>query len=116
MRRASSNAVLMPLSPAARDVLDHAISEKEFQQQVIDFAKLHGWISYHTHDSRRSSAGYPDLTLLKGSRIIFAELKRQNGRLRPEQEIWLAALRKVPGLEVFVWKPSNWLDIEKFLQ
>jgi len=55
-------------------------------------ARLAGFLVYHTHDSRRSEAGYPDLTITGKGRIIFAELKSERGRLRPEQSIWLATL------------------------
>lgn len=116
MRRTGGKPVLMPLSQSARDALDLAISEEEFQQQVIDYAKVYGWKVYHTRYSLGSTGGYPDLTMVKGRRIIFAELKRQNGRVRPDQEVWLVELRKVPGAEVFVWRPSDWIAIETALQ
>jgi hypothetical protein len=82
---------------------------------VIALARLAGYLVYHTHDSRRSEAGYPDLTITGKGRIIFAELKSERGRLRPEQSIWLAALAQCPGVEVAMWKPSNWPVIEAAL-
>lgn len=92
-----------------------SLTEAAFQQQVITLARLAGFLVYHTHDSRRSEAGYPDLTIAGKGRIIFAELKSERGRLRPEQSIWLATLRQCPGVEVAMWKPSNWPAIEATL-
>jgi hypothetical protein len=59
-------------------------------------------------------AGYPDLTLWRDDRLIFAELKRENGRLSPAQEAVLADLRKT-NAEVYVWRPSDWADIAQAL-
>ena len=42
------------------------MTEAQFQEAVVQLARLTGWLVYHTFDSRRSQAGYPDLTLLKG--------------------------------------------------
>jgi len=68
------------------------VSEKQFQSQVLQLAKLSGWLTYHTHDSRRSQAGFPDLVLVRPPAIVFAELKTEAGKLRPEQAAWLEAV------------------------
>lgn len=91
-------------------------TERQWQQVVTDAARWLGWTIYHPFDSRRSTAGYPDLTLLKGSRLIFAELKTDVGRLRPEQVEWLSRLRQVPGIEVHVWRPQDWHEVEATLK
>jgi len=88
-----------------------AQSEAAFQRQVIEVLKLNGWSVYHTHDSRRSEAGYPDLTGAHPDRgIIFAELKSQKGRVRPEQTAWLDTLR-LAGARAYLWRPSDWPEI-----
>lgn len=69
---------------------------------------------YHTFDSRRSAPGFPDLVLTRRPRVIFAELKRDDGRPTVHQEAWLDDLRAC-GQEVFLWKPSDWKSIEKEL-
>ena len=61
------------------------IPEKEFQGQVLDLAKLLGWLCYHTHNSRRSAPGFSDLVLARPPVVRFVELKTDTGRLRPEQ-------------------------------
>lgn len=76
--------------------------------QVIELAHLYRWKTYHTFDSRRSASGYPDLTLVRGDRIVYAELKSAKGRLTPEQKEWLDALGAVLGVESYCWRPDDW--------
>ena len=95
-------------------------TEREFQAAVVELARLTGWAAYHTHDSRRSEAGYPDLTLAKGGAVIFAELKRDaKARVTPAQRAWLEALapRGSIGAQhaVFLWTPKDWPEIERIL-
>lgn len=68
-------------------------------------------LTYHTHDSRRSNPGFPDLVLLnaRSGRLIFVELKAQSGRVRPEQETWINALR-AGGHTAELWRPADWLS------
>jgi len=84
------------------------ILEKDFQQMVLNVARPCGWLAYHTYDSRRSDPGFPDLTLVRGERLLFAELKTVKGRLSDTQEHWLALLTKVPCTEVYLWRPTDW--------
>ena len=97
------------------------MSEREFQDgHVVPLAVSCGWIYYHTHDSRRSPGGFPDLVLVRGGKLIFAELKSEKGRVSAAQKVWLAALKVVadlPGspVEVWLWRPSDWHDIVRRL-
>jgi hypothetical protein len=91
------------------------ISEKAFLAQVRQLAHLLGWLCYHTHDSRRSQPGFPDLTLVRGSRLLFAELKTDTGRVTAAQQQWLDALAAA-GQEVYVWRPCDWAAIEAALR
>ncbi len=90
-------------------------TETRWQAQVLALAKQLGWMHYHTHDSRRSPAGFPDLVLVRGSRLVIAELKTDCGTLTPEQVTWLTALRTCAG-EVYIWRPRNWDDIALVLR
>lgn len=92
------------------------ITEKQFQQQVLQLAKLCGFRVYHTWLSIRSTAGFPDLVLCRDGRLIFAELKSDRGTPTAAQQEWLAALRKVKGVEVYLWRPADWEQIERVLQ
>lgn len=87
-------------------------SEKAFQSQVVDAAKALGWLVYHTHDSRRSEPGFPDLVLVHETRkqILYRELKTQTGRTSPDQKKWLGVLSAV-GSDAGVWRPEDWLSL-----
>ena len=74
---------------------------------MTDVANAGSWLVYHTYDSRRSQAGFPDLVMVKNGRVIFAELKTQKGRIRKEQERWLDALALNSNIEVYLWRPSD---------
>lgn len=93
-------------------------TEKAFQAQVIQLAKAYGWRYYHTHDSRRSVEGFPDLVLVSHkrspARLVFAELKAENGRLTDAQRGWHHALVEA-GQEVYLWKPRDMDEIIKVL-
>jgi signal-transduction protein with cAMP-binding, CBS, and nucleotidyltransferase domain len=89
-----------------RAFIDASMTEEEWLQQVRELARLKGWRIYHTRDSRRSDPGFPDLVLVRGDRLIFAELKREKGRLTESQRTWLAALEETA--ETHVWRPSDW--------
>lgn len=92
------------------------IKEKQFQELVIQAARMTGWACYHTHDSRRSEPGYPDLHLVHGVRgeSLFAELKTEKGQLSAAQKHWLAILAAA-GQRAYVWRPSDWDSIERIL-
>lgn len=94
---------------------DPRCSEGEFQARVVAEAKLLGWDVYHNPDSRRSSAGWPDLELVHPDRGYFkAELKKHDGRVRPDQVRVIDLLRRA-GVRVFVWRPADWPEILKVL-
>ncbi|MGI8426073.1 MAG: VRR-NUC domain-containing protein [Actinomycetota bacterium] len=88
-------------------------TEKQFQQSVVDLAQLLGWATFHSFDSRKSAAGFPDLVIVR-DRVLFAELKTESGKLAPAQGDWLAALRAAGAL-VYVWRPSDWAEIQREL-
>lgn len=90
-------------------------TERGFQQQVVACAHLFGWRVYHTYDSRRSGAGFPDLVLVRRPRVIFAELKAERGRLTEDQRAWLTALYGC-SVERYLWRPSDWRHVERILK
>lgn len=87
-----------------------AMPEKELQKLVEGLGIVLGWINFHDRDSRKNNAGFPDLVMAHDDHgVLFAELKSQKGRFRPEQEVWLGRLRK-DDQRVYVWRPSDWFD------
>jgi VRR-NUC domain len=84
------------------------LSEREFMAQVIQLARLYGWMVFHPFDSRRSIAGWPDLTLVRPPHALFVEVKTDTGRLTQAQRMWLGALEQCPAIEVHVWRPADW--------
>ena len=97
-------------------LLLNAVRECDFQAQVQDLARLCGWRTYHTYDSRRSPEGYPDLCMVRSPRLVYAELKSERGKLTPAQLEWLAELREIAGVETYVFRPSDWDEIVELLR
>ncbi len=85
------------------------MTEAQLQSTVLQLAQLHGYnLRYHTHDSRRSQPGFPDLVLVSVARgrVLFRELKSDAGKLTPEQALWLGGMKAV-GLDAEVWRPQD---------
>lgn len=121
-------------------------TEAQFQRAVLDLARRLGWRCAHFNDSRRQvrpgvfvgdkdAAGFPDLVLVRRGRIVFAELKTEKGRVKPEQREWLDDLRgprdlglsektllqaslrgKLPDVLVCLWRPSDWDEVQAVLR
>lgn len=91
-------------------------TEADFSRTVVDLAKTFHWKVYHTWGSLHSAFGYPDLTLVRGGRLIFAELKGSKGKLTEEQTLWLEALKGTGKCEVYVFYPSDWETIVEILK
>ena len=83
------------------------ITERDLTGYVRDLAKLHGWRRYHTWTSIHSPAGFPDEILLRGERLVVAELKSSIGRVSTAQKEWLDAWSRIPGAEVYIWRPEH---------
>lgn len=100
-----------------------AISEKQFQKQVIEFAQLRKWRVAHFRPARvmvndketwrtpvaGDGEGFPDLVLARRGKVLFRELKAEAGKASQEQLAWL---QEVGGK---IWRPSMWAMIEKEL-
>ena len=92
--------------------------EEVLQDSIIELAKLLGYLHYHTHDSRRSAKGFPDLVLVheRTGTLIFIEVKSETGTLSKNQFIWGVALNKV--VQYHVLRPADWANgtVEHFLK
>lgn len=91
------------------------MNESQWQSKVCQLLDLYGWRWFHAPDNiptgpqrRRQSIkkGFPDLVAVKGTRVLYVELKKEGGYPSPEQREWLAALHAA-GQEVTVWWPKD---------
>lgn len=123
------------------------LREIDLQRQVVQLAEICGWEHVHfrpaqtkhgwrTPGSGTMAKGWPDLTLVRARdrRLIFAELKAQDGYLTDDQTRTLLALRALehrpagelreaglgrpgePRIEVYVWRPADFDEIEAVLR
>lgn len=98
------------------------MTESEFQSAVIEFARMRGWMVMHTKAAQirpgvwatplQGNPGFPDLVLVRPVHgdVVFAELKKDGGRLSIGQKAWITAL-KAAGAEVHVWYPADMATI-----
>ena len=106
------------------------VSEAEFQTAVVELAELCGWLLCHFHDSRRevkrrdgtrlfigdaATSGFPDLVLVRPPEVLFVELKSEKGRMTVTQKKWRDALSRCPGVRYYLWRPSDWGEIERVM-
>lgn len=94
-----------------------APSEREWQATVIELARLYGWRVAHFRPARTArgwrtpveadGAGFPDLVLVRGDALLFAELKAERGRPTPQQAEWLEALDSARTVRAELWRPSD---------
>lgn len=83
-----------------------ALTEREWSDLVVQYARLHQWWTFHPYDSRRSAPGWPDLVLLRPPEALFVELKTDKGKVTDAQQAVLDSLRSC-GLEAVVWRPQD---------
>ena len=113
----NGNAQQRPSQATRRASLDptRPLTERQWQTIVLRAARQFGWRSYHTLNSWGSVKGFPDLVLVRGNRLIFAELKSNKGKVSPEQHDWLYDLSAARA-EAYVWWPADYdtvLDLLK---
>lgn len=72
------------------------MTEDELLLAITEAATLLGWRWHHFRRSDKGiqmgHTGFPDLVLAKGGRVLFLELKAQEGHVTSEQLRWLQAL------------------------
>lgn len=119
---------------SAHQLLYNARSEAELFENVRDYCAQGGWWMYHTHDSRKSQSGWPDVVALRAGTMVIAELKRQREQPTTSQALVIGLLRDVVDslrglaliagrtagtedlpVQVYVWRPSDLPDIQRIL-
>lgn len=89
--------------------------EAEFQAALVDLCSHVGALTYHTHDSRRSREGFPDLVIVAEPMVLFTELKIPPNRATPAQAEWLERTGACTVVESRLWTPADWPEIESML-
>jgi len=97
------------------------------QDQIIELAEQWlGWQTMHIRPARTKHGwktpvqgalgkGWPDLVMLRGGRIIAAEMKTDKGKVTPEQADVIGLLQAA-GVETYIWRPKYWDDIVEVLR
>lgn len=110
-------AGMSPLTPR-QEVLAR-MSWRQWQTQVIKWARYGGWKVYAINDSRTqhwgTDTGFPDVLMLRDGRQIVAECKCGSGRERADQRGWREAFELVPGVEAYVFRPEDGDQIRELL-
>lgn len=112
-RRAPIRAQKAPRRPDMNE-------RRDLQEHVRQAAAWGHWLYYHTHDSRNSPSGFPDVVAIRDDQLVVAELKREGFGPTPAQYRWLAAFKILEALlpdniHVYVWRPSDLDQIDTVL-
>ena len=108
---------------SAKAQIARAMSEADFQANVIDAAMKLGWQVHAERPARtakgwrtaiQGDSGFPDLVLCRG-RVLFRELKSERGVLSEAQIEWHERLLAA-GADWAVWRPSMMDGIVEELQ
>lgn len=83
------------------------MTESELRAEVVKLAHYHGWRVFSlpmakTRRPVKDATGYPDLTLARDRRVVWLELKQEDGNLSVQQMAWL---RELPAMHVI--RPSD---------
>ena len=92
-----------------------AMSEKDWQAQVVQLAGTFGWMVQHSRPAQvgdrwmtaiTGDVGFPDLVLAHRTKgVVFAELKTETGRMATAQTDWRDTL--AGHVEWYLWRPSD---------
>jgi hypothetical protein len=102
-------------------------SEADLQQKAIDYLHLKGYRVAHFRPAQSikngkvtwrtavaaDGAGFPDLCAV-GKDIRFVECKSERGVLSPNQQAWIAALKRA-RVKAFILYPHNWDEFTKWV-
>lgn len=113
------------LGQPQREELPEGIDEAAFTEALIRKAQECGWLACHFRAAKTAKGwvtaiqgdkGFPDVILIRPPVAVVAELKVPPNKPTPEQEQWLAAFRKTPGILTFIWHPADWTEIVRLLE
>jgi hypothetical protein len=91
-------------------------TEQACTSKIIAAARLAGWRCAHFRPARTEKgwrtaveghAGFPDLVLVRGRRLLFVELKRKPYKLTDAQLAWHTALLRTGAETLIVYVPEE---------
>lgn len=103
-----------------------ALSERAWQEVVLELARLYRWRAHHCRPAQRVSGrwstpiqgdpGFPDLVLCGHGRLILAELKTdaRSSILDDQQAAWRDTLLAA-GVEWYCWRPRHLPEVREVL-
>lgn len=87
--------------------------ESEIQAAVRDWLRWHKWLVIRNHQTLGSHKGLADLTAIKDGRVLWIEVKRPGGGLRPDQERFRDEILAHGGEYLIAWSVE---DVERYLK
>jgi len=90
------------------------VTEKVFTTRVVTFLRKRGWHVQRNGwvgTGNQFLKGFPDLVCVREV-VLFVELKRADGTLRPPQTEWRDWIRAAGG-NWELWRPQDWADIKQ---
>jgi hypothetical protein len=115
LEEAASKSVCWAGAEVGWQPLPEDCPEAAFMERVVALARQHGWLVYHTLDSRGSDPGFPDLVLVRAGILFFVELKTDTGKETAEQKLWGDTLAEVKLTRAAIWRPCTMDAIERIL-
>jgi len=102
------------------------LTEAQWMTQVIDYAHLRHWYVAHIGRAQTPNGrwltpvqadgkGFPDLLMVRDTRMVVAELKAKRGYATSNQRTWLELLDHVTGVEAFLWRPNDFQEVREVL-
>ena len=105
-----------------------SMSEKDFQGWMNDLIEVTGWhkvfedlplLRCHKcgeYNRQARKRGHPDLEIVRDGVLVYAELKSEKGRIRPEQQETIDALQQVKFVYADIFRPSDRDELESLLK
>lgn len=81
------------------------MTEAELQKAVEEICDRMDLLWFHDNDSRRNKPGFPDLVIV-GRKVLFVELKSDDGHIKPAQLEWCVKLQEADAM-YRLWRPRD---------
>lgn len=105
----------------SRTAPDTRPTEAECQRTIVEAARLGGWMVHAERPAMRQSgtwstpiqgdAGFPDLVMVRGTRVLAVELKRRPRKIDGAQLLWLRAFTRAGVDARLVYVPEQLDDL-----